>query len=154
MTKLIVLFATLWLSSCTIIKHGEIKNIQSTPQNLDETSFLIKSYLEEKTGFTANAKPDYIVKFHTKENIETSGIASDAFTSNFKITLYVSFTLTEVSTGKTIYSGTISKSANYIANKQNLIAEYTIKKSTISSLANGIAQQIYDNIQSNAILKA
>ena len=147
--KVIFILIALFLTSCleTYERKNIIQNVLVIPAKKDTSLFIIKKDLEEKFNLTEN--PIYNLSISAVKTSAAGGLTNEAYTTSFTVKLSVTFTLIENATKKKVYSGVVSRSSNYISEKQKLVAEKIGTNATFDLLAEKISEEIYDSIQDN-----
>jgi hypothetical protein len=148
--KILLSIITFTLASCGLYlveRNDQISDVEVIINQDDESSFIIKKILNDKFNSSTNAPYRYRLLIEKTESVTGSAIQSDAFSATYILNISVSFKLINAQTNKVIFVNTITNKSNYLAGRNNPVADFSSQKTNSKNLSIIVADKIYNTIQ-------
>lgn len=148
--KIILIFTI--LAACNILeidtKREEINNVEVIIMQKTPLAFTIKKKLDPYFNSSDKKEKLYELTLFPSSIVEQKNSGSDAFSSGFKVTVSVKFSLNRKIDGVNLFTGSASDNSFYISSRSKLLSEYMYEKQITEKVAEKVAEAVYEKIYS------
>lgn len=141
----------IFLASCSIFELERPKTPKQgfviEMQVKDEALFAGVQKLDKLFNYNFKGEKKYKLVLSISNDKVSAGLGSDAFSVSYDVNVTIFYSVQEIKTGKVIIKASIFGIGNYISSREKLLSEYLNEKQVKKEVVEGLAGQIYDDIQ-------
>jgi hypothetical protein len=138
------------LASCNVFEIEKSKEkyvgVEVIMVKQDEDLFTIKKILDRELNENFYGKNLYRLTISKNKTSSTTGLSSNAFSSNIEVQLTVFYSLYEIETGRLILKSSVSLKDNYLAGGEKLVSEYMGGRILSNNISQKLAEEIIFNL--------